>query len=80
MLVLSRKEDESVILGENIKVKVISIERGYVKLGFEAPSDCLILRDELKVAVESENRKAQSDISSSELLEFESRFNFKGGN
>lgn len=71
MLVLSRKEDESIILGENIKVKVISIERGYVKLGFDAPSDCLILREELKDAVEKENKKAVVTVSDSALAELQ---------
>ena len=77
MLVLSRKDDESVIIGEDIIVKVISIERGTVKLGFEAPSDCLILREELKTAIENENRKATIELDSSALQELQSKIKRK---
>ncbi len=77
MLVLSRKDDESVIIGDNIVVKVISIDRGSVKLGFEAPSDCLILREELKRAIEDENKKATAEVDSSALKELQSKINLK---
>ena len=77
MLVLSRKDDESVIIGENIIVKVISIERGSVKLGFDAPSDCLILREELKLAIENENKKATIGADSNALKELQSKIKIK---
>lgn len=58
MLILSRKEGESVVIGEDIVVKVVSIEKGNVKLGFEAPPQKLILRSELKEAIVSQNKQA----------------------
>lgn len=58
MLILSRKEGESVVIGENIFVKVVSIEKGNVKLGFEAPPQKLILRSELKEAIVTQNKQA----------------------
>ncbi len=58
MLILSRKQDESIVIGDNVMIKVVSIDRGSVKLGFEAPPKMLILRAELKDAVISENKKA----------------------
>lgn len=58
MLILSRKEGESVVIGEDIIVKVVSIEKGNVKLGFEAPPQKLILRSELKEAIVSQNKQA----------------------
>ncbi len=58
MLILSRKIEESIVIGENIIVKVVSVDRGNVKLGFEAPPNTLILRAELKEAVVKENQKA----------------------
>lgn len=58
MLILSRKEGESVVIGENIVVKVVSIEKGNVKLGFDAPPQKLILRSELKEAIVSQNKQA----------------------
>lgn len=67
MLILSRKPDESIVIGDNISIKVISIDRGSVKLGFEAPPNTLILRAELREAVTSENKKASVDISNDAL-------------
>lgn len=67
MLILSRKEDESVIIGDNIKIKVVSIDKGSVKIGFEAPDSMLILREELRDAVLNENKKATAQPNESEL-------------
>ena len=63
MLILSRKQDESIVIGEDVLIKVVSIDRGSVKLGFEAPPKTLILRAELKEAIASENKKALSASS-----------------
>lgn len=58
MLILSRKENESITIGDAIKIKVIGIDKGSVKLGFEAPPEMLILREELKIAIQEENKKS----------------------
>lgn len=58
MLILSRKENESITIGDSIKIKVIGIDKGSVKLGFEAPLEMLILREELKIAIQEENKKS----------------------
>ena len=55
MLVLARKLDESIVIGENIVVKVVSIENGVVKLGIEAPKEISIIRDELIQEVKERN-------------------------
>ncbi|MGD9595493.1 carbon storage regulator [Wolinella succinogenes] len=60
MLILSRKEEESIVIGDEIVIKVVSIDKGSVKLGFEAPPHMLILREELKKAVADENLKASA--------------------
>ena len=46
MLVLTRKVDEAVVLGDHIKVKVIQIRGKQVRLGIEAPPGILIIREE----------------------------------
>ncbi len=46
MLVLSRRLNESVFIGENIKVKIVRIDRNRVRLGIECPTDIPIHRDE----------------------------------
>ena len=58
MLILTRKKDESILIGKDIKLKIISIEDGKVKVGIEAPKDVEILRKELLDTVEKENISA----------------------
>lgn len=58
MLVITRKKDESILIGENIEIKVVKIEDGSVKLAISAPKDVSILRKELYVEIEEENKKA----------------------
>ena len=47
MLVLSRKESEKVLLGDEIVLTIVRLSGDRVRLGIEAPSDMLILRQEL---------------------------------
>jgi len=47
MLVLSRKSQESITIGGNITVRIISIRGNTVRLGIEAPQEVSILRSEL---------------------------------
>ena len=47
MLVLTRKRDEAIKIGDEIIIKVIQTGRGTVKLGIEAPAHVRVLRGEL---------------------------------
>jgi len=47
MLVLSRKENQELIIGDNIVVRVLRVEGGRVRLGIEAPAEVSIRREEL---------------------------------
>jgi carbon storage regulator len=48
MLVLSRKQSERIRLGNDIVVTVVRVSGDKVRLGIEAPSDMVVLRDELR--------------------------------
>jgi carbon storage regulator len=48
MLVLSRKEGERVKLGDAIVITVVGVSGDKVRLGIKAPSDILVLREELE--------------------------------
>ena len=47
MLVLSRKVGETVVIGEHIRVTVVAVQGSQVRLGFAAPDDVRIFREEL---------------------------------
>ncbi|MFK5938776.1 MAG: carbon storage regulator CsrA [Sulfurimonas sp.] len=61
MLVLARKLDEAITIGDNIVVKVISVDKGVVKLGIDAPSDVSIVRNELLKDVKDSNIAASKN-------------------
>lgn len=67
MLVLARKENEAIHIGENIIVKVVSIDNGIVKLGIEAPKDVAIVRNELIEEVMLSNQAASQKADSFDL-------------
>ncbi|HVX63594.1 MAG TPA: carbon storage regulator [Pirellulales bacterium] len=48
MLVLSRRENERIRLGDSIVVTVVRLSGDKVRLGIEAPSNVVVLRDELQ--------------------------------
>ncbi len=47
MLILTRSQNESIIINDDIKIIVISDRHGQVKLGIEAPDDVKIWREEI---------------------------------
>ena len=69
MLILTRKIGEGVVLNENITVRVVEISKGVVKLGFDAPKDMLILREELERAIKEANIDASKSVSHDALLD-----------
>ncbi|MGC5324883.1 carbon storage regulator CsrA [Brevibacillus sp. SYSU BS000544] len=67
MLVLSRKNHESIIIGDNIEIKIIGIEGDLVRIGIDAPRDINVHRKEVYIAIKEENQLAAQtkiDLSS----------------
>lgn len=67
MLVLSRKRDESIIIGENIVLTIVDIRGDKVRLGIEAPSTIPVHRKEVHDALLRERSAAGPAISSPAL-------------
>ncbi|SFQ96868.1 carbon storage regulator CsrA [Desulfoscipio geothermicus] len=69
MLVLTRKKNQGIILGDDIKITVLEIREDAVKIGIEAPKEVNILRSELYQAVKEENTTAvASDRNIADML------------
>lgn len=58
MLVLSRKKDESIMIGDHIEVKVLAVEGDQVKLGIVAPQSVKVHRSEIFASIQQQNADA----------------------
>ncbi|MDR2884864.1 MAG: carbon storage regulator CsrA [Deferribacteraceae bacterium] len=58
MLILSRKMNESIMVGEHIEIKIIDVNNRVVKLGIDAPKDVSVHRKEIFEAIKDENLAA----------------------
>ncbi|WP_429313617.1 carbon storage regulator [Paenibacillus mucilaginosus] len=61
MLVLSRKKDEAIMIGDQIEVIVLSVEGEVVRIGLKAPLDQTITRKELIISENEENEENQRE-------------------
>lgn len=71
MLVLTRRVDESITIGDSIVVSVLGIEGDRVKIGISAPRDILILRQEMFQAVQAQTKLQELLAESAEADGFE---------
>ncbi|MBV8716334.1 MAG: carbon storage regulator CsrA [Chloroflexi bacterium] len=62
MLILSRRPEQSVHLGDHIKITVLGVEGDRVKLGIQAPAEIVVLRNELFQQVQSANSAAATTV------------------
>lgn len=58
MLILARKKDESIMIGENIEITVVDIQGDQIKIGITAPKNVAIHRKEVFLEIKEENMKA----------------------
>ncbi|MFT7287365.1 MAG: carbon storage regulator [Halieaceae bacterium] len=58
MLILTRKEGESLRLGDNITVTVVSVKGGHVRIGIDAPRELAVHREEIYQKISGSNEAA----------------------
>lgn len=64
MLVLSRKKDESIMIGDQIEIKILAVEGEQIKLGIVAPKTVKVHRSEVFEAIQAQNKEALTASSS----------------
>lgn len=69
MLALSRKTNESIMLGNDIEISILEIKGDQVKVGIKAPKSVPIFRKEIFLQIEEENRNAVAQEQTKESIE-----------
>ncbi len=68
MLILSRKNGEGIAIGDEIRIRILEIKGGQVRIGVEAPQEVTVHREEIYQKIVEENKRAaldaQADFSS----------------
>lgn len=58
MLVLTRKEGEGIVIGDDVRIYVVELKNGSIRLGIDAPKEKKIYRQEIYDKVSLENKNA----------------------
>jgi len=59
MLILARKKEESIMIGDNIEIKILEIQKGVARIGIDAPKELGVHRKEIYLAIQ-ENPEGRS--------------------
>lgn len=68
MLILTRKSDESIIIGNNIQVKVLKIQGNQVHIGIDAPREVSVYRQEIYEQIRKENVNAVQNTTNVDIM------------
>ncbi len=79
MLILRRKPGEQLLIGDNIRITVMDVSEGGVRLAIDAPREITILRSELKKAVDANRDAANEQSEPQQLLNMLNRMREKTG-
>ena len=61
MLILTRRADESLMIGDDIKITVLGIKGNQVRIGIDAPKDVPVHREEIYQRIKDEEMRAKQD-------------------
>lgn len=63
MLALSRKQNESIVIGNDIEITILDVKNEQVKIGISAPKHVGIYRKEIYLQIQEENKKAMESTA-----------------
>jgi len=69
MLVLSRKINQKIRIGEDIELTIVSINGDLVRLGIDAPKEVKILRSEIYEELQQQNKEAATGVGLDEAYQ-----------
>jgi carbon storage regulator len=69
MLVLSRKTNQSIMIGKDIEVVVLDVQKDQIKLGIRAPKEVSVFRKEIYLEIQEQNRNAAQNAGQISALE-----------
>lgn len=68
MLALSRKVNESIMIGNDIEITVLEVKGDQIKIGINAPKTVPIYRKELYIQIQESNKEAADSSINEELI------------
>ncbi len=74
MLALSRKQGESIMIGNDIEITILDIRNDQVKIGISAPKQVGIYRKEIYLQIQEENKQAVTEDVSQNMTALEKLF------
>lgn len=63
MLILTRKVGETIVIGDDIRVSVLSVQGNQVRVGVAAPRDVVVHREEIYDRIQGENKDKNKPVS-----------------
>ncbi|MBN2690021.1 MAG: carbon storage regulator CsrA [Gammaproteobacteria bacterium] len=61
MLILTRRIGESIVINDNVKIKILEIRNSQIKLGVEAPKDVSVHREEIYQRISKDQKQKKDD-------------------
>lgn len=68
MLALSRKTNESIIIGNDVEITVLEVKGDQVKIGISAPKSIPIYRKEIYLQIKESNKEAAETVTNEDVL------------
>jgi len=67
MLVLTRKKNQKIMIGDDIEITIVDIRNEQIKLGINAPGHIKVFRKEVYDSIQEENKAATESVSPEQL-------------
>jgi carbon storage regulator len=71
MLVLTRRSRQSIIIGDEIELTILSVSGEKVRLGIDAPDDVPVFRKEVYLRIQGENASTNGHRSGADVVELQ---------